>query len=82
MIIQVAYLLEVEVHHWDKVQRMCVMVVIRAAVPVVHPQLNQAAFTWDHVHCTPHAEAVDESELDTKAWLQSSLNVPGHYPSV
>ena len=48
------HLLEVEVHHRDEVQRVCVVVVIWAAIAVVHPQLNQAALTRDHVHCMPH----------------------------
>ena len=49
------HLLEVEVHHRDEVQRVCVVVVIWAAITVVHPQLDQAALTWHHVHCMSHS---------------------------
>ncbi len=47
-----AYLPKMQIQDWDKVQRMCVLVVIGAAVVVVHPQLHEAAFKGHHVHCT------------------------------
>lgn len=48
------HLPKMQVHNRDKVQRMCILVVIRAAIVVVHPQLHQPAFKGDHVHCTTH----------------------------
>ena len=65
---QVVYLLEVQVDYRNKVQRMCVMVIIWAAVPAVHPQLDQSAFTWDHVHCIPPQLCCQPLLLVLAAW--------------
>ena len=54
---QATYLLQVQVHNWNKVQRMCILVIVRAAIAAVHPQLNQAAIKWHHVHCTAETGA-------------------------
>ncbi len=46
-----AYLLEVEVHNRDEVQGVRVVVVIWITIAVIHPELDQPAFTWHHVNC-------------------------------
>jgi len=46
-----AYLLEVQVHNRDEVQGVRVVVVIWITIAVIHPQLDQPAFTGHHVNC-------------------------------
>ncbi len=46
-----AYLLEVQVHNRNEVQGVRIVVVIWITIPVIHPQLDQPAFTWHHVNC-------------------------------
>ena len=53
-----AYLLEVEVHNRNEVQGVCVVVVIRITVAVIHPQLDEPAFAWHHVNCIQHVSGI------------------------
>ena len=42
---------------------MCVLVVIWAAVVVVHPHLHEAPFKGHHVHCTSSASVTSRTYL-------------------
>lgn len=45
------YLFEIEVHHGNEVQGMCIVVIIWVSITVIHPQLDESPLTGNHVNC-------------------------------